>query len=80
MFSLLIQLSYLCIYSIDAYRVLVGRPIGKSPHERPRRSWADNIKMYLYEVEWGGMDWIALAHDMNRWRAFVNEEMNIRVP
>jgi hypothetical protein len=32
---------------IYAYRVLVGKPEGKRPLGRPRRSWEDNIKMYL---------------------------------
>jgi hypothetical protein len=35
------------------YRVLVGRPEGKSPLERPRHRWKDNIKMALQEVGWG---------------------------
>jgi len=41
------------------YRVLVGKPEGKSPRHR----WEDNIKMDLQEVECRGMDWIKLAQD-----------------
>ena len=62
------------------YRVLVGKPEGKRPLGRPRRRWEDNIKMDLQEVGFGGMDWIELAHDMDRWRALVNSVMNLRVP
>jgi hypothetical protein len=62
------------------YRVLVGKPEGKRPPERPRRRWEDNIKMDLQEVGCGGMDWIGLAQDRDRWRALVNKVMNLRVP
>jgi hypothetical protein len=34
----------------NAYRILVGKPEGKRPLGRPRRRWADNIKMDLREV------------------------------
>jgi hypothetical protein len=54
-----------------AYRVLVGKHEGKRPVGRPRRKWEDNIKMYLQEVVCGGMDWIELAQDRERWRALV---------
>jgi hypothetical protein len=63
-----------------AYRGLVGKPEGRSPIERPRHRWEDNIKMDLREVGCGGMDWINLAQDRDRWRALVNTVMNLRVP
>jgi hypothetical protein len=63
-----------------AYRILVGRPEGRRPLGRPRRRWEDNIKMDLQEVGWGGMDWIDMAQDRDRWRALVNAVMNLRVP
>jgi hypothetical protein len=62
------------------YRVLVWKPEGKRPLGRPRRKWEGNIKMDLQEVGCGGMDWIAVAQDRDRWRALVNAVMNIRVP
>ena len=54
------------------YRVLVGKPEGKRPLGRTRRRWEDNITMDLQEVGRGGMDWIELAQDRDRWRALVN--------
>ena len=62
------------------YRVLVGKPEGKRPLGRPRRRWKDNIKMDLQEVGCGGMDWIELAQDRERWPALVNEVTNFLVP
>jgi hypothetical protein len=62
------------------YRALVGKPEGRRPLGRPRRRWEDNIKMDLREVGWGGMDWINLAQDRDRWRALVNAVTNLRVP
>jgi hypothetical protein len=62
------------------YRGLVGKPEGKRPFGRTGRRWEDNIKMDLQEVGSGGMDWIDLAQDRDRWWAFVNAKMNVRVP
>jgi len=53
---------------------------GKKPHGRPRRGWEDNIKMDLQEMGCGGMDWIKLDQDRDRWWALVNAVMNLRVP
>jgi hypothetical protein len=64
----------------NTYRLLGGKPEGKRPLGRPRRRWVDNIKMDLEEVGWGGVDWIGLAQDRNRWRALVNSVLNLRVP
>ena len=63
-----------------AYRVLVGKPEGKSPLARPRNRWEDNIKIDLQEVGCGVMDWIELPQDRDRWWALVNAVTNLRVP
>jgi hypothetical protein len=63
-------------------RLLVGKAEGKRPLGRPRRRWVDNIKILvdILEIGWGGVDWIGLAQDMDKWRALVNAVMNLRVP
>jgi len=61
------------------YRVLVGKREGRRPMGRPRRRWVDNIRMDLYEVGCGYMDWIGLAQDRDRWRTLVSAVMNLRV-
>jgi len=66
--------------SRDVYRVLVGKSEGKRPLGRPRNKWEDNIKMDLQEGVCRGMDWIDVAQDRDRWRAFVFAVMNFRVP
>ena len=62
------------------YRVLVGKPEGKRPLGRPRRRFEDNINMDIQDVGCGGMDWIELALDRDRWRVLVGVVMNLRVP
>jgi hypothetical protein len=62
-----------------AYRVLVGTVDERRPLGRLRSSWENNITVVLAEVGWGGMDWIALAHGREGWRAVVNAVMNLRV-
>jgi len=63
-----------------AYSVWVGKPAGKRPLGRPRHRYKDNIKIDLQEVGCRGMDWIDLAQNRDRWRALVNEVMNLWAP
>jgi hypothetical protein len=64
----------------NVYRLLVGKPEGKSPLGRPRCRWIDNFKMDPSEIGLGVVDWIGLAQDRDSWRALVNAVMNFRVP
>jgi hypothetical protein len=64
----------------DIHRVLVGKPEGKRPLGKPGCRWEDNIKMDLQDVECGGMDWIELAQDRDKWQTLVNPVMNLQVP
>jgi hypothetical protein len=60
------------------YTVLVGKPERRRPLGRPRRRWEDGVRMDLREIDLGGVDWIRLAHDRDRWRAVVSAVMNVR--
>ena len=58
----------------------MGKPEGKRSLVRPRRRWEDNNKMDLQEVGCGGLDWIELAQNKDRWRAPLNAAIKLRVP
>jgi hypothetical protein len=61
------------------YEVLVEKPEGKRLLRRPRRIWEDGIRMDLKETGLGGLNWIQLAQDRDRWQAVVSVVMNLRV-
>jgi hypothetical protein len=61
-------------------RFLVGKPEGKIPLGGGGGRWVDNIRTDLQEVGCGHVDWIKLAHDIDRWRTLVSAVMNFRVP
>ena len=58
----------------------MGKPEEERPLGRPRRRWKNNIIMDLPEVRWGGLYWIDLTQDRDRWLALANAVMNLRVP
>jgi hypothetical protein len=63
----------------NVYRGLVAKPEGKRLLGRPRRRWEYWIRMDLREIGCGSVEWIQLAQDRGRCRAFVNTMMNPRV-
>jgi hypothetical protein len=56
----------------------VRQPEWKRPLGRPRRRWEDNIRMNLRQTGWGGVDWIYLAQNRDKWRAVVNTVMKLK--
>jgi hypothetical protein len=54
------------------FKILTGRPTGKSPLGRPRHKWEDNIRIYLQEICINTRNWIDSAQDRDYSRALVN--------
>jgi hypothetical protein len=67
--------------SIDQvyYKVLVGKPEVRRPVGRPGRRWENGVRKDLREIGLGGVDWIRLAQERDRWWAVVSAVMNLRV-
>jgi len=61
------------------YWILVGKPEGKRPLGRLRLCWEENMKMDIKEVGCGGVDWIELTQDTDKWRTLVNAVMKLPV-
>ena len=66
--------------SRSAFKILTGKPTGKRPLGRPRRTWEDNIRMDLEEIGINAGNWVDSAHDRDYWRFHVNAALNLRVP
>jgi hypothetical protein len=52
----------------------------RDPLEIERCRWVDNIKVDPGKIEWADIDWIGLAHDMDKWKVLVNAIMNLQDP
>jgi hypothetical protein len=64
----------------NVHRLLVGKPEGRRPLGKPRRTWLYNIRMDIGEVGWCDVDWSGRAQDRDRWRALVNSVLNLQIP
>ena len=64
----------------SAFKILTGKPTGKRPLGRPRRTWEDNIRIDLEEIGIKVGNWVDSAQDMDYWRALVNAALKLRVP
>jgi hypothetical protein len=53
--------------------------VGKIPLSRPRYRWVGNIKMNPAEIRLVGVDWVGLAEDRYKWRAFVYAGVKLHV-
>jgi hypothetical protein len=69
--------AYIILY---VYRVLVGKPEGKNHWEDLSVDRSITLRWIFRKWDVGGMDWIELARDRDRWRALVNAVMKLRVP
>jgi hypothetical protein len=61
----------------NAYDILAGKPVGKSPLGRPTCRREDNIRMERREE---GVDWIHLGQDRDQWWTLVNTVMGLLFP
>jgi hypothetical protein len=59
---------------------VVGNRDRKKQLGRPTCRWEDNITMHLEEAGWEGVDWIPMAHDMDKGRNLVNRVVSFLVP
>ena len=64
----------------EFFKMLTGKPTGKTPLGRPRRRWEDNIRMVLKEIGINTKNWVDSAPYWDYWRALVNAALNLRVP
>ena len=63
-----------------ALKILTGKPAGMRPFGRPRRRWADNIRIDLKEIGISMRNWVDSALGRVYWTALVKVTLNLRIP
>ena len=48
----------------SAFKILTGKPTGKRPLRRPRRTWEGNIRMDLKEIGINRSNWVDSAQEL----------------
>ena len=61
------------------FKISIGKPTGKRTLGSPRRTWEDNIRLDLEEIDIHSGNWVDSAQDRDYWRALVNATLNLRV-
>ena len=64
----------------NAFKIVTGKPSGKRPLGRPRRTWEGNSRIDIKEIGINTRNWVDSSNDRDYWRAFVNAALNLRVP
>jgi hypothetical protein len=60
-----------------SYKILVGKPEGHRPPQRPRHISEDNTRTVLEEIGWERVDWMHTDQDRDQRQALVNTVMNL---
>lgn len=55
----------------NAYKILVGKLLGKRPLTKPRRRWNDNIKVYVRKVDCKDGSWMEIDYGRVKWLHLV---------
>jgi hypothetical protein len=56
------------------------KPQGKRPLGIPRRGWECNVRVYLGEIGWEGVDWMHLAQGRDQWQGCCEHGNELSVP
>ena len=63
----------------ECFKNFKGKPTGKRPVGRPRRTWEDNTRRYLKEVVISTRNWVDSDQDRDYWKTLENAASNLRI-